>query len=394
MLWVAIVAAILGFFWAVRTVLLPFLVAWLIAVLLEPVVRKLRLKGMQRAPAVFFITGVFFLITGTLIVLAIPRMTAQGSELRTQVQGLVDRLAQESATDNPFLRWNPVAKAQPPGPLAFVDNILEQGRPLLEVAGQPTTRRGLLQQYVEPYREEIAKGIQGFFNGFIGIVGAAASQVFLYAFVPLFVLFILLDLENFRVRMRTWIPNSIRASTISVLTDVGDVFKRYLRGILLNITIYGAVVTVVFVAMGAPYAFLMALLAAALYLIPILGGLIATITLIVITGLSGVNQIYGFTLPSSWHFAILLALVFFVINVTWDTLVTPRVVGKAVDLHPLVAMFVVFSGGALFGLPGMMIAYPLAGSIKVTLNRLLRVANAPNQEALALPAVPLRHRSS
>jgi predicted PurR-regulated permease PerM len=56
-------------------------------------------------------------------------------------------------------------------------------------------------------------------------------------------------------------------------------------------------------------------------------------------------------------------------------------------------MFVIFSGGALFGLIGMIIAFPLAGAVKVILERLLRVTSV-QAETLALPMVPLRHRAA
>ena len=65
--------------------------------------------------------------------------------------------------------------------------------------------------------------------------------------------------------------------------------------------------------------------------------------------------------------------------------------GNAVGLHPIVSMFVIFRGGALFGLPGMILAFPVAGSIKVILDRLLAVTNKTERE-LILPELPLRHR--
>jgi predicted PurR-regulated permease PerM len=56
-------------------------------------------------------------------------------------------------------------------------------------------------------------------------------------------------------------------------------------------------------------------------------------------------------------------------------------------------MFVMFSGAIMFGVIGMIISFPLAGAVKVILDRLLAASLKP-QEALGLPAVPLRHRTS
>lgn len=87
-----------------------------------------------------------------------------------------------------------------------------------------------------------------------------------------------------------------------------------------------------------------------------------------------------------------MALVYLVCHLIFDNMVYPRLVGGSVGLHPVVSMFVIFSGGALFGLVGMIIAFPLAGAVKVILERLLRVTTV-QPDMLGLPPVPLRHRA-
>jgi predicted PurR-regulated permease PerM len=177
------------------------------------------------------------------------------------------------------------------------------------------------------------------------------------------------------------------------LEDVGDVFQNYLRGIIVNISLYVVVLGTVLTVFGAPYSIIFAVVAGMFYLIPNLGGLMSVAILFVMTGLSGVTSNFFLTLPNSWAFAAVVAFVFFIITTTWDVLITPRVVGSAVKLHPFVGMFVVFCGGALFGVVGMMVAYPVAGVIKLVLERVLNVTNKPVTTAAGLPAVPLRHRN-
>jgi predicted PurR-regulated permease PerM len=121
--------------------------------------------------------------------------------------------------------------------------------------------------------------------------------------------------------------------------------------------------------------------------------LISGTLLVVVTGLSGKTGGLLFHASSPWGFAAILLLTYIVCHFTYDSLVYPRVVGRAVGLDPVVSMFVIFSGGALFGLVGMIIAFPLAGSVKVILDRLIRITSG-SQDALKLPSVPLRHRTS
>jgi predicted PurR-regulated permease PerM len=100
------------------------------------------------------------------------------------------------------------------------------------------------------------------------------------------------------------------------------------------------------------------------------------------------------TFDTSWIFAFVTILIFLVCSSIFDQLIYPRLVGRSVGLHPVVSMFVIFSGGALFGLMGMIIAFPLAGAIKVILERLIRITSAESVYDLRLPAVPLRHRTA
>jgi predicted PurR-regulated permease PerM len=179
---------------------------------------------------------------------------------------------------------------------------------------------------------------------------------------------------------------------VSIVTDIGEVFKKYLRGVLTVIVLYMTVMSIVFSILGMPYSILLALIAGTLYLVPMLGPLMSAAAIFIVTGFSGETGNWFLSMNSPWAFAAVLVGIFILVSTAFDQLVYPQLVGKAVDLHPLVSMFVVFSGGALFGLPGMLIAFPLAGSIKVMLGRLMQATNKPLMETLALPAVPLRHR--
>jgi predicted PurR-regulated permease PerM len=146
--------------------------------------------------------------------------------------------------------------------------------------------------------------------------------------------------------------------------------------------------------LGAPYAVLMALLFGALYLIPYVGPAISAASLFLVTGLGTRTGSWLIPTQSNWSFALVLLVVFLVVHFTYDNLVYPRMVGKSVGLNPVVSMFVIFSGGALFGLIGMILAFPIAGSVKVIMDRLMRMMSAPDPTELGLPAVPFRHRSA
>lgn len=391
-LWVAIVAAAIGFLFAVRGVLLPFILAWLIAVLLNPLVKLLGRFKIPRPAAVMVISAVFFGGLALVIGLAVPLVSKQISDARATIQQTTQQLAEDTASDNVYLRWNPAVRSQPKRALAVVDRLLDDNRSLLEQFGLPSTRRAFNEEYIQPHREDISNGIRDGFNGFVAFLGGAASQIALLSFTPLFAIFLMIDLEGFGERFGNWIPPGFRLQTLEFFDDVGDVLQGYLRGVLVNISIYMVVQAIVLTLVGAPFSLVFAMVGGALYLIPNLGGLITGVTLFLATGLSGATGNSFLHFESSWTFAIVVFLAFTAVTMTWDIVITPRIVGKAVNLHPFVGMFVVFSGGALFGLIGMMLAYPVAGVVKIALERLLAITHKRARQRLDLPAVPLRHR--
>lgn len=390
-LWLLVVAVALCFLWLVRGVLPPFVLALLFSVVLEPLVRWMVRRGVPRPVGVFAITAAFFGLLGTLVVLLAPRVVDQVNEAGQKIQQVSESWNEQAVNDNMLVRWNPIVRAQGPGPLATVDAMLEQSRPFLDSVGVPSSRTLLIEQYVTPHRAEMAKSVQTFLNGLVGSLTGAFSTIALLAFTPLLVVMMLIDLDRLSATALNWIPPALRSGTQGIASDVVGVFQRYLQGMLLNISLYAFVLAIVLTVFQVPYAILLALMAGIFYMVPILGGWMSCIVICTVALVTGTTHGMFFGFANPWIYTAALFIAFFCVTLTWDMLISPRVVGSAVDLHPLVSMFVVFCGGALFGLPGMVLAYPVAGIVKVTLARLMNVTNAPTEE-LRLPAVPPRHR--
>lgn len=393
-LWIGIVLVAIGFLYLVRGILLPFVLGYIIAVMLEPMVRKLRARGLGRRPSVYLISLSFFAVFGLIIVQVSPAIGRQLSDLQGSINNIAEFFAEEQPEDNFFKRWNPVVGAQPQGALGYVDNLLENNAATLERLGIPSSRRALVDQYVAPQRENIARAITGFFSGFLEIVANAASRILLLLFTPLFAIFFLLDMDRIKLSTNSFIPANIRRSVLEIFGEVGTVFTNYLRGVTITVLCYTAACAVVLVLLQVPYGFLLALLAGALYLVPYVGAWLSAIGVMLVVGLSGETGNWMFNTGSSWTFGLIATIIVIIINQLFDQFLYPRLVGASVGLSPLISMFVIFCGAALFGLFGMIIAFPLAGAVKVILDRLLRLTANPSPELVSLPAVPLRHRSS
>lgn len=393
LLWVVLVLSALLFLYLVRGILPPFIIAFVIASLLDPSIRKLRLRGVKRIYAVSMVFVIFFVGVAGVLVWVGPRIATQVSDLTDRVEDFTRGLARANEQENFFVRWNPVVQAQKATQASPVDDLLARYEGPLSRFNLPTTQREIIEKYVEPRRGQITSIIQSGFDAFLGILLNLPAQIFNIILIPILTFMMLMDLENFKRSSPRWIPPAIRGSAVRLFEDIGDVFIRYLRGVTTVVLLFTVSVTLTFVFLQVPYAFLIGLLFGALYLIPYLGNIVSCIILFSLIGFNGIEGNFAFNLGSPWAYAAVATGVFLAIGFVFDHFLYPQMVGKGVGLNGIVSLFVILCGGALFGLPGMVLAFPLAGSVKIILDRLLRVTSTTGEQ-LDLPTVPIRHRAA
>ena len=390
-LWVAITIVTLWFLYQVRGILLPFVIAILISALLGPAFRWLKAKGWRDLTAAGVPMLLFFGVLAVALLSLAPVISNQIGSLKDRTEVLVASLAKPNPLDNFFLRGNPANRQKQAEKKDPVDQFLQSNAELITRFNLPTTKREILGQYIEPQRDQIKSTIQTVLRSSVGVATGFVSQAFTLIFVPLLVWFILPNTEMFKRKFLNFIPPQLRTSSVDLADDIGDVFSNYLRGVTIAVFGYMAFMAILFTLLGAPYGLLLGVMFGMLYLIPYLSVMISATTLFFVTGLSGKIAWLGVHFSSSWAYAGILVLVYIACHFAFDMAIYPKFVGKAVGLDPIVSMFVIFCGGALFGLPGMILAFPVAGCVKVIMDRLLKVTNQVTVE-LSLPEKPLRHR--
>lgn len=391
-LWVSLVLLVLLFLYFVRGVLLPFILSFVIAILLEPTVRMLRLRGLSRSVAVTLVILTFFGAGAGAIILGAPSVAREAQALTYRVQDLTTSLSKVDESQNFFVRWKPeVQLNDSPTTGGQIDRLLVKYSSSLERLGLPTTRRGFMEQYVDRNRPQIVAAVKNFSNSMFGFLTGLFSQVLFLAIIPILVPLILMEMEDIKRRTPRWIPPAFRASVMTLGADIGSVFTRYMRGVATVLLMYSAAMTLLLWLLGVPSWILLGPVFGILYLIPFIGNIISAITVFAIIGFGGVTGQFFHPFDNAWAYAGLATTLYLIVGWIFDHLIYPQMVGNSVGLSPVVSMFVIFCGGALFGLPGMLIAFPLAGSVKVILDRLIRFTST-SQEGVQLPTVPLRHR--
>lgn len=381
-LWAVIVLIAIWFLWMVRGILAPFILALLISAILQPTIKKLRMRGYSRGLAISLVFVAFLGVVTIAGILLVPLASNQVNTLRVKLDEVTASLSAPSSANGAQETTN-----------SRIDDFLKDAAPTLERFGLPTTRKEIVEQYVEPYQKDLTTAGRTFFSGFLGFLTGFASKFLLLLFTPVFVLLILLDADRMKRRFAGMIPPSIRAETLELLGDMGEVFFNYLRGVSVVVMYYIGIAAVILTLLGAPYSVLLALLFSLLYLIPYVGQVANAIILFGVTVAMGKSSGLLFGMANPMTYALTITAIFFVCMMIFDQLFYARLVGQSVGLHPLVSFFVVFSGGALFGATGMLLAFPVAGSVKVILDRLINFTSKTHDD-LKLPVVPLRHRTS
>ena len=192
-----------------------------------------------------------------------------------------------------------------------------------------------------------------------------ATQVFSLAAAAILTLFIgfylLLDGERISRYIHGLIPSAYRDDVERMLGDLSLAIKTYLFFQLLLAVIVWIITTLILLALGVPNAFILGLLAGILEVVPIIGPILASIPAIILALSQGslVWPIEG--IP----FALLVAGAYIVIQQIEGNVLIPQIMGRGVNLHPVVIIFGILAGASLAGIIGIFLAAPLIASLRI-----------------------------
>ena len=158
------------------------------------------------------------------------------------------------------------------------------------------------------------------------------------------------------------LPRQHRAEFLHILRDTNVMLGRYIRGQLVLVALMSTVTTIGLTILGLPYSVLLGLMTGLLETIPFVG----PITAGAIASLVALGHPNPFGWPQIWYVAVVAAM-YTVLRHAEDYLVIPTVIGRAVRLHPGIVIFALLTGGATFGLLGIVLAVPVAATMRLVL---------------------------
>lgn len=192
-------------------------------------------------------------------------------------------------------------------------------------------------------------------NAVMVLVGTAAFIGACVA-IPVLGAYLLYDSETIKRFFIGFIPGNKREAALGLLAEFEQVIGGFIRGQLMVGASVGTLIAIGLWLIGEPYAILIGAIAGALDLIPYIGPVIAAVPALTIAFVTG-----GFPL------AIKVGIVFLLANQAEGHIIAPNIVSRTIQLSPSAVVVAILIGGELYGIPGMFVAVPVAGIIRVLL---------------------------
>ncbi|MBD9367820.1 AI-2E family transporter [Xanthomonas sp. XNM01] len=330
--WGALALAVAWFIWALAPILTPFVLAALLGWLGDPLVDRLQRRGRSRTVAVTLVFVAMSLLLVLFLLILVPMV-------ERQIVTLVNSLPE-------YRDW-------------FMQTALPwiEARTGLELMGWLDPQR--LIEWVRSHWQQ-AGGVAATFFGYLSRSGfALVTWVVNLVLLPILAFYFLRDWDKLVERVAGVIPRDHVGTVTRLARESSDVLGAFLRGQFLVMLALGVIYAVGMSLVGLKLGLLIGIVAGLISFIPYLG---AT-TGIVLAVLAALVQSQGF----DWQLLILIGVVFTAGQLLESYVLTPRIVGDKIGLHPVAVIFAVMAGGQLFGFLGMLIALPVAAVANVLL---------------------------
>jgi predicted PurR-regulated permease PerM len=320
--WGIAAVVFLVLFWALGDVLLPFLVGGAIAYFLDPVADRLERAGLSRVAATTLISLVALFLVILLVLAVIPTLVNQLTALVNAAPDISKRLQGFLLERFPDL----------------ADSTSTIRQTLAEIGAAIQARGGALAQSV--------------LTSALGVI----SVVVFIVVVPVVAFYLLLDWDNMVARIDAMLPRDHAPTVRRLAREIDAVLAGFVRGQVSVCIALGTFYAVALMAAGLQFGLIVGAIAGAITFIPYVGSIIGG-TLAV--GLA-LFQFWG-----DWVSIGIIAAIFAFGQFIEGNVLTPKLVGKSVGLHPVWLLFALSAFGSVFGFVGMLIAVPVAAMIGV-----------------------------
>ncbi len=321
-IWSIVAAVFLVVLWFLGDVILPFVLGAAIAYLLDPVADWLEGKGLSRVASVAIITLFSLLVFALMVLLVIPTLVHQAAALFAMLPQLADNLQDFLTSRFPSL-----------------------------VDSESTIRKSLAS-LGEVASAKGAELLQTAFTSVSSLVGILTLMVI----VPVVAFYLLLDWDRMVARIDDLLPRQYVGVIRLLASEIDRTLASFIRGqgtVCFLLGLYYC--TALFLA-GLDFGFVVGALAGLLTFIPYIGAL---------TGGGLAIGLALFQFWGDWTMVGVVAAIFFSGQMIEGNVLTPKLVGSSVGLHPVWLLLALSVFGSLFGFVGMLVAVPVTAAFAV-----------------------------
>ena len=324
--WLGLLLLAVIAFGLVQAILMPFATGFVIAYVLAPAVARLEGWGVRRSLASLAILALFMLALALILVILVPLIQGQIVQLITRVPNFVRALQDQS------------------GKLIL---LLQEHLPAEDV--------GKVRDLLSAKVGEAVTWLAGLLQGVLTSSLAILNILSLVVVTPIVTFFLLRDWEQMVAQVDSYLPRQSLETVRGQARLVSDTLGGFIHGQALVCLILAIYYAIALTVAGLTSGIALGVLIGVLAIIPIVGvttGFILTIAL-------AANQ-YG-----GWSEILVVCGIFAVGQLAEANVLTPKLIGNRIHLHPVWVIFALFAGGTLFGFVGILLAVPAAAVIGV-----------------------------
>ncbi len=328
-LWLLILLAFYIFLDAIHEVLLPFIIGGLLAYFLDPLADRLERNGMGRGAAAGLIIGIFSIVISIGIILLIPIIASEINDFARTLPAMIDRFRE-----------------------AFNEKIMQFGKAIAPEQAEEAKKAVTAQ--AAPLAKNFLKNL--FTSG-----QAVINFVTLMVITPVVSFYLLRDWDRMVARVYELLPRDYAPTIREMMYKIDRTISGYLHGMLNVILLLAAFYIFGLSLVGLDLAIVVGIIGGIAIIIPYIGT--------IVSGGLAVGLAY---LQFSAIEPVLVVLAIFTAGQLLEGYVlTPKLVGDKIGLHPLWLIFGMLAGAALFGFVGILLAIPITAIIGVVARYLL-----------------------
>lgn len=337
--WAMALIVVIVFISLFKSILTPFVLGIIIAYFLNPLVKRFSTRGIRRTTSSALIILVFFALLTLLVALITPVIAKESSQLIEAMPTYLDKFF---TMLQPYTSWFQES---------FGDNYVTDAKSFLKdnLSKILTVSGG------------IAGGIAA---GGQALIGMATTIIL----TPLVAFYMMREWPIITHWVEDLIPRKNEKTIKHLLKRIDMKLSGFIRGQLTVAFLLGIIYAVALTIAGLNYGFLIGISAGVLSIIPMVGSTLGLLAAVAVAWFQSDDIQYVF----------IIAAIFIVGQIVEGNVLSPKLLGDSVGLHPLWIIFALLAGGSLFGILGMLIAVPVAAIAGVLISfAILQYKNSP-----------------